>query len=219
MIPKLTFQISQTFIILREAFQSKKQRNLGISPKWWWPPPPSRVGTFLNLGLYWNGLTPPLKSTWDFFELGIFLKRNDPLKKFRNKLNMKNIGTKSVNMSTTIDKMLCFWVLIRWNFKTNTTIHQIQFYCSTLCCHRSDCCHTWSNGKTFSWKTKSQVLKWPIVKWSIMKCMFVKRLLEKGLLNVNKLRMWSILWCWTLTKKCGKCGCNFTSKFIVYIHI
>ena len=35
-------------------------------------PPPSGVGTFLNLGLYLNGLTPPLKSTWDFFELGIF---------------------------------------------------------------------------------------------------------------------------------------------------
>ena len=30
--------------LLREAFQSKKQRNLGISP--------SGVGTFLNLGLY-----------------------------------------------------------------------------------------------------------------------------------------------------------------------
>ena len=59
----------------REAFQSKKQRNLGIHPKWWWPPP-SGVGTFLNLWLYWNGLTPPpfpkinsgLFWTWDFFE-------------------------------------------------------------------------------------------------------------------------------------------------------
>ena len=59
-----------------------------------------------------------LKSTWEFFELG-----NDPLKKFRNKLNMKNIGTKSVNMSdimvylamfgTTIDQTLCCWVLMR----------------------------------------------------------------------------------------------------------
>ena len=69
---------------------------------------------------------PPLKSTWDFFELGTFLKQNDPLKILRNKLNMKNIGTKSVNMSeimvylamfsTTIDKILCFWVLIRWKW-------------------------------------------------------------------------------------------------------
>ena len=62
-------------LTLREAFHSKKQRNLGISPKWWWPPPPSGVGTFLNLGLYWNGLTPPspkiklgLFWTWDFLE-------------------------------------------------------------------------------------------------------------------------------------------------------
>ena len=44
---------------LREAFQSKNQRNLGISPKWRWSPPPRGVGTFLNLGLFWNGLTPP----------------------------------------------------------------------------------------------------------------------------------------------------------------
>ena len=66
---------------------------------------------------------PPLKSTWDFFELGIFLKRYDPLKILRNKSNMKNFGTKSINMSdimvylvmfgTIIDKILCFWVLIR----------------------------------------------------------------------------------------------------------
>ena len=64
----------------REAFQLQKQWNLAISPKWWWPPPtpcpPSGVGTFLNLGLYWNGLTPlpppkinlGLFLTWDFFE-------------------------------------------------------------------------------------------------------------------------------------------------------
>ena len=90
---------------IREAFQSKKQR---------------------NLGLYWNGLTPPLKSTWDFFELGIFLKWNDPLKNFRNKLNMKTIGTKSINMSdimvylamfsTIIDQILFFGVHIRWKW-------------------------------------------------------------------------------------------------------
>ena len=46
------------------------------------------------------------------------MKWNDPLKLFRNKLNMKNFGTKSVNMSdimvylamfgTTIDKILCY---------------------------------------------------------------------------------------------------------------
>jgi len=69
---------------------------------------------------------PPLKSTWDFFELGIFLKRNDPLKFLRNKLNMKNIGTKSINMSdimvylamfsTIIDQILCFLVPIRWKW-------------------------------------------------------------------------------------------------------
>ena len=56
--------------------------------------------------------------TWDFFKMGW------PPKKNWNKLNMKNIGTKSVNMSdimvylvmfsTTIDNILCFWVLIRW---------------------------------------------------------------------------------------------------------
>ena len=66
---------------------------------WELVPSGDEVGTFLNLGLYWNGLTPPLKSTWDFFEHGIFLKRNDPLKILRNKLNIKNIGTKSINMS------------------------------------------------------------------------------------------------------------------------
>ena len=37
-------------------------------------------------------------STWDFFGLGIFLKRNDPLKILQNKLNMKIIGTESINM-------------------------------------------------------------------------------------------------------------------------
>ena len=45
---------------------------------------------------------------------------------FWNNLNMKNIGTKSVNMndimvylamfSTTIDQILCFWFLIRWKW-------------------------------------------------------------------------------------------------------
>ena len=62
-----------------------------------WPPPT------INLGLFW---------TWDFFKL------IDPLKILRNKLNMKNIGTKSINMtdimvylvmfSTSINKILCF---------------------------------------------------------------------------------------------------------------
>ena len=87
------------------------------------PPPPRGVGTFLNFGLFWNGLTPPPKIN---LGLGTFLKRNDPLKIFRNKLNMKNIGTKSVNMSdimvylamfsTTIDNILWFWVLIIWKW-------------------------------------------------------------------------------------------------------
>ena len=89
--------------VIREAFQSKKQGNFGLGPKGRWPP-------------------PPLKSTWEFFELGIFLKKSDPIKILRNRLNMKNIGTKSVNMSdimvylamfsTTIDNILCFLVLI-----------------------------------------------------------------------------------------------------------
>ena len=63
---------------------------------------------------------PPLKSTWDFG----FLKVELPPKTFWNKLNMKSIGTKAINMSdimvylamfsTTSDKIFCFWVLIRW---------------------------------------------------------------------------------------------------------
>ena len=69
------------------------------------------VGTFFNLGLFFK---------WVKINLGLgnFLKWNDTLKLFRNQLNMKNIGTKSVNMSdlmiylamlsTTIDKILCF---------------------------------------------------------------------------------------------------------------
>ena len=80
-------------------------------------PPPSGVGTFLNLGLYWNGLTPPLKSTWDFFELGIFLKRYDPLKILRNKSNMKNVGTKSISMS---DIMVYFTMFSLTNDKISS---------------------------------------------------------------------------------------------------
>ena len=67
----------------------------------------------MNLGLFKNGLIK--------LGLGTFL--NDPLKLFQNKLNMKNIGTKSANMSDimvyfavfspTIDKILCFLVLLR----------------------------------------------------------------------------------------------------------
>ena len=55
--------------------------------------------------------------SWDF------LKRNDALSFLRNKLNMKNIGTKSINMSDKmvylamftriIDRILGFLVLIR----------------------------------------------------------------------------------------------------------
>ena len=47
--------VISTATIVREAFQSKKQPNLGISPKWTWPPP------LEGLGLFW---------TWDFFEMG-----------------------------------------------------------------------------------------------------------------------------------------------------
>ena len=66
------------------------------------------------------GWPPPPKPTWSFFET------EWPPKKFPNKCNIKNIGTKSVNMSdimvylamfsTTIVKILCFWVLIRWKW-------------------------------------------------------------------------------------------------------
>ena len=58
-------------------------------------PPPSGVGTFLK---------------WVKIKLGLgtFLKRNDPLQDFRNKLNMKNIGTKSVNMSDIIVYLAMF---------------------------------------------------------------------------------------------------------------
>ena len=69
-------------------------------------PPP-----LAGLGLFW-------KSTLEFFELGTFLKQNDPLEILRNKLNMKNIGTKSINMidimvylamfSTIINQILCW---------------------------------------------------------------------------------------------------------------
>ena len=75
---------------------------------WTEPVLQARIGE-IGLGLF---------LTWDFF-----LKRTDPLKILRNKLNMKNIGTKSINMSgimvylamfsTTIDTIICFWVLIR----------------------------------------------------------------------------------------------------------
>ena len=40
--------------------------------------------------------------------LGIFLKRIDPLNLFSNKLNMKNIGTKSTNMSYIIVYLAMF---------------------------------------------------------------------------------------------------------------
>ena len=71
------------------------------------------LGLFFNLGLYWNGLTHPPK-----INLGLFWTWDYALKKLWNKLNMKNIGTKSIDMSdirvylamfsTTNDKMLCF---------------------------------------------------------------------------------------------------------------
>ena len=63
-------------------------------------PPLARLGHFWTWDFIEMGwLPPPLKSTWEFFELGIFFKRNDPLKSLWNKLNMKNISTKSINMS------------------------------------------------------------------------------------------------------------------------
>ena len=68
---------------VREAFQSKKQPNL-------------RGWDFFELGTFLKWVDPPPKIN---LGLGNFFKRNDPLKNFWNKLNMKNIGTKSVNMS------------------------------------------------------------------------------------------------------------------------
>ena len=38
------------FVLLREAFQTKKRVNLGNGPKWRWP--------LAGLGLFWNGMTP-----------------------------------------------------------------------------------------------------------------------------------------------------------------
>ena len=42
---------------------------------------------------------PPLNGNWEIVELGNFLKLIDLLQIVQNKLNMKNIGTKSTNMS------------------------------------------------------------------------------------------------------------------------
>ena len=110
----------------KKAFQLKNQRNLWIRPKWWWPPLTSLVGTFLNLGYYWNGLTPPHKInlglfwTWDFFEvewppktfktlqieefynpkflqIRPFSDPKSSLKQIEYK-NMKFVGTKSIDL-------------------------------------------------------------------------------------------------------------------------
>ena len=80
-------------------------------------PPPYGGWDFFELGTFLKWVDPPPK-----INLGLFFKRNDPLKKFLSKLNMKIIGTISVNMSdimvylamfiTTIDNILCFLVLI-----------------------------------------------------------------------------------------------------------
>ena len=70
-----------------EAFQTKKCQNFGLGPP---------------------------ESNWDFFELWIFLKRNDPLIFFLNKLNMKNVGTQSVNMSNIL-VYLAMSMLPLWN--------------------------------------------------------------------------------------------------------
>ena len=51
-----------TRVIIKGSFQTKKRGNSGKGDE------PSGVGAFLNLGILKNGLTPPLKSTWDFFE-------------------------------------------------------------------------------------------------------------------------------------------------------
>ena len=77
---------------VRKAFQTKKRGNFWLG------------SPLVGLGHFW---------TWDFIEieieeeekinLGLFLtwdvlKRNDPLKILQNNLNMKNVGTKSINM-------------------------------------------------------------------------------------------------------------------------
>ena len=82
----------------------------------------SKLKSWETLDWVQSGNGPP----HPFFELGIFLKRNDPLIFFWNKLIMKNIGTKSIIISdimvylamfsTTIDNILCFLVLIIWKW-------------------------------------------------------------------------------------------------------
>ena len=85
------------------SFPIEKAGKLGNWSKVGMPPPP----------------LPPLRGQY-FFELGTWLKWFDrPPKILWNKLNMKNIGTKSINMSetivylpmfsTTTDKILCFF--------------------------------------------------------------------------------------------------------------
>ena len=80
------------------------------------------------------GWPTPLKSTWDFFEA-----EWPP-----EKVNMKNIGTKSINMSdimvylamfsTTIDNILCFWVLIRgkWVIIFQSLIPSVLEQCAVV---------------------------------------------------------------------------------------
>ena len=105
-IPEIILRIPK--FKLREAFQSKKQRNFGISPKWWWPPPLAGLGIFWTL-LKWV----PLKSTWAFFELGIFWKWNDPLKILRNKLNMNKNAKHSKSARSYI--FVCLRHLLKKN--------------------------------------------------------------------------------------------------------
>ena len=59
----------------------------------WPPPPPPKI----NFGLF---------GTWDSFEAEL------PPKKIRNKLNMKNIGTKLINMSDIMVFLAMFSTII-----------------------------------------------------------------------------------------------------------
>ena len=85
---------------------------------------------YLLLG-NWLNLPPPsplLKSTSDIFELGIILNWYDPLKILWNTSNMKNVGTKSINV---IYIVIFFAKIIKINIIGPLKM-QIIHYCSVF---------------------------------------------------------------------------------------
>ena len=123
-------------------------------------PPPSGVGTFLNLGLFWNGLTPPLKWIWDFSELGIFLKWVDPpLKWTWDFFELGNFFKMKYPLNKTLEELQIFdnknfsFLSIKCkpgvnliNVETSERWIQKPFLCNWFR-------HTWS------WKTRFNFLK------------------------------------------------------------